>query len=142
MDFLSALALEYQPRGTSVLVLNSAAMHARAVNLLKERAPAAVHLYLDHDLTGRELKAYFRAALPGLAVADQSGLNAGHKDVNDQRAATPRQAALYFHAQAVPPGAAALDSSADRPYSPSYGTQPHSQPARPCPPGHRERPSP
>jgi hypothetical protein len=98
MDFLSALALNYLPPGTSVLVLNSTAMGEKAVHRIKERSPAAVHLYLDHDPAGRDLTAYFKAALSGLAVVDQSGHYAGHKDVNAQLMAAPsRQSSLSFH---------------------------------------------
>lgn len=82
-DFLSALKhhrVIVPP--LSVLVLNSVAMRDRAMETLRQMNISQAHLYLDHDSAGRELTAYFQQQLTGIAVLDQSGVYAGHKDFN------------------------------------------------------------
>lgn len=87
MDFLSALACGVLADGTTAVVLNSAALRARAARWLAERGPTAVHLYLDHDAAGRELTTYFSTHLPSLAVSDRSSRYVGYKDFNEYVAA-------------------------------------------------------
>lgn len=90
MDWLTALTLAALPEGAAVLVLNSASMKDKALAAIRERQPSAVHLYLDHDQTGRELVAAFTAQLPDLTVVDQSGRYAGYKDFNEHLQAQAR----------------------------------------------------
>ncbi len=81
-DFLSAITMNALPAGpTRVVVLNSTAMRERGLERLRER-PGPVHLFLDHDATGRTITEYFKAQLPDRRVLDQSGLYAGYKDFN------------------------------------------------------------
>lgn len=83
MDFLTALTVKALPEAaTRVLVLNSAAMKGRALAVLRERC-GPVALYLDHDVTGRALTAYFKGQLPGRHVLDRADLYVGYNDFND-----------------------------------------------------------
>ena len=84
MDFLSALAYTHQQTPTlPVIVLNSASMRHRALSVLQEQNVREVHLYFDHDATGRMLTGWFQQQLPACTVTDQSSLYTGYKDFND-----------------------------------------------------------
>lgn len=83
-DMLSAAELGLLPRGgPGVLVLNSAAMRDRAVELIRARASQTLQLYLDHDAAGRQLVSAFQEQLPSAQIEDRSELYSGHKDLND-----------------------------------------------------------
>lgn len=83
MDYLSALAYYGKTEAeTAVIVLNSAAMQAQAVEAMKAMGVRKVHLYLDRDVAGRKLAEGVREKLPEAAVVDQSGLYEGYKDFN------------------------------------------------------------
>lgn len=84
MDFLSALAYTHQQTPTlPVIVLNSASMRHRALSVLQTQKVREVHLYFDHDATGRTLTDWFQQQLPACAVTDQSSLYTGYKDFNE-----------------------------------------------------------
>lgn len=84
MDFLSALVYtQKKVPSLPVVILNSASMRHRALAAIQEQNFTEVHLYFDHDKTGRELTAWFQEQLPDRVVTDQSELYAGHKDFND-----------------------------------------------------------
>lgn len=84
MDYLSALT-HYGKQGadTPVIILNSVAMRAKAVETIQAMGTATVHLYLDLDASGKELVGYFREQLPKVDVIDHSMLYAGYKDVSE-----------------------------------------------------------
>lgn len=83
IDFLSAVALGLLPEAcTRVLVLNSTKMIGRALNP-RYYGDGAIHLYLDNNESGRLSTQYFCARMAGYAVLDQSGIYAGHEDLND-----------------------------------------------------------
>jgi hypothetical protein len=81
MDFLSYLSLPaFRAREPSAyLVLNSTTSFEKAVQVL-EQYPC-VKLYLDQDATGR--KCTQQALGRGSKYHDESGLYAGHKDLNE-----------------------------------------------------------
>lgn len=83
MDFLTAIAYTGRPPRQHVIVMNSGSMRERAVAAIQGLAVRQVHLYLDHDPSGRDLTRYFTESLPGCEVVDGSGLYAGYKDWND-----------------------------------------------------------
>ncbi|MEM7132107.1 MAG: toprim domain-containing protein [Chloroflexota bacterium] len=83
MDFLSWM----QHRGSRtlpmpVIILNSASLRKRAVETIQEMGVGEVHLYLDHDDTGKELVSYLQEKLPDLTLIDQSPLYASFHDYN------------------------------------------------------------
>jgi hypothetical protein len=83
MDFLSALAhFGKQQPDAHVIVLNSNAMKARAVQIIRDMGAACVYLYCDHDPSGRETTEYFQQSLT-VPVKDASAIYAGYKDFND-----------------------------------------------------------
>lgn len=63
--------------------MNSAVMQDRAIAAIKQLGATAVHGYLDRDATGRKVQAALQAELPEVAVSDESGLYARHKDFNE-----------------------------------------------------------
>lgn len=82
-DFLSMLAHRRLPSPPKpVIVLNSVAMKDRAIAFIREHRFTDVQLYLDRDKSGRKLTAAFQA-LPGLTVADASGIYDGYEDFNN-----------------------------------------------------------
>lgn len=81
-DFLSALAHHAVTPDMPCIVLNSAALGDRAIELLRGLPVQQLDLYFDHDDTGRKLTDSFRQALTGCPVIDQSALYAGYKDFN------------------------------------------------------------
>lgn len=84
MDFLSALIYTQKPApALPVVILNSASMRHRALAAIQEQGFTELHLYFDHDKTGRELTAWFQEQLPDRVVTDQSNLYDGYKDFND-----------------------------------------------------------
>lgn len=94
-DMLSAAELGLLTKqGPGVLVLNSAAMRDRAVELIQRRPSQDLHLYLDHDAAGRQLVGYFKAQLPDARIEDRSSLYAGHKDLNEYLQSAHRQRSL------------------------------------------------
>ena len=92
MDFLSAMVYAGRPPSMECIVLNSASMKQRALEVIICYQPATVHLYLDNDQTGRSLVAYFQEGLnqEGIAVQDQSSLYQDYKDFNEMLVARKR----------------------------------------------------
>jgi 5S rRNA maturation endonuclease (ribonuclease M5) len=83
MDYLSALAWYRRTEAsTPVIILNSASMQERAIEVIRELGAEKVHLYLDRDTTGKRLTQSFIEALPGVEVIDQSNIYEGEKDFN------------------------------------------------------------
>lgn len=83
-DYLSALTYYGRTEATTpVLVLNSASMQDQAIEAIKELGAEKVHLYLDHDATGKKLAQNFREALVDVEVIDHSNIYAGYKDFNE-----------------------------------------------------------
>lgn len=66
-----------------VVVLNSAAMTARAIDVIKAMGAETVHLYLDLDTTGKDRAEHFKQELQGINVLDHSHIYAGYKDYNE-----------------------------------------------------------
>ena len=83
-DYLSALVYYKRTEAsTPVIVLNSASMQEWAIKAIQELGAEKVHLYLDHDKTGKRLAESFGELLPGVDVVDQSILYDGYKDFNE-----------------------------------------------------------
>lgn len=84
MDYLSWLVLENRKTpDCHVLVLNSVAMKARAIEVLHSwDGLQTVHLHLDNDSAGRKLTSDMREALQDVTVIDHAPDYAEHKDLN------------------------------------------------------------
>lgn len=97
MDLLSAIACGVlaQPL-PPILVLNSNALRDKALTAIQELNVGGVHLYLDHDQSGRDLTDYFRQELAGsgVVVHDCAGFYAEHKDLNDYLVAQSKRVAI------------------------------------------------
>lgn len=90
MDFLSFLTWFAVPEAAAaVIVMNSAAMQDRTIAAIKQLGAKTVQCYLDRDATGRKVLAALQSELPDVAVMDESGLYAGHKDFNAFLQASP-----------------------------------------------------
>lgn len=68
MDMLSALEMGLLPKDGPVLVLNSAAMKDRAVELIRTRRTQNLQLYLDNDEAGKQLVHSLRELLPEVCI--------------------------------------------------------------------------
>lgn len=90
-DFLSALVLWNTPVPKySVLVLNSIAMKATAVDAIKEMGVSEVELFLDRDDSGKRLANALHESLTGFTVQDRSEMYEGEKDLNASLTASKR----------------------------------------------------
>lgn len=93
MDFLSWLQHTGKTKPEMpVVILNSTGMRKRAVEAIQAVGVETVHLYPDHDESGRDLVRYMQEQLQGCTIIDQSHLYAADHDYN---------AFLLRHAKAV-----------------------------------------
>ena len=84
MDMLSAVEMGLLATpAPAVLVLNSAAMKDRAIELIRGRSSQTIQLYLDNDDAGKQLLAAFKQQLPEMQIEDRAVLYAANKDLND-----------------------------------------------------------
>jgi len=83
MDFLSALQYYGKSITTPVIVMNSAMMRERTVEVIRELEASKVYLYTQHDEQGIAARDYIMQELRQLETVDNSTLYAGYEDFND-----------------------------------------------------------
>lgn len=82
MDFLSFISSEsFDEKHTSFIILNSLALRAKLEELFNKYQFRSVHIYLDHDVSGRAGTEYISSLAPKIAL-DKSSEYAGYKDYN------------------------------------------------------------
>ena len=82
-DFLSAMVWDKSALDGGVIVMNSVAMKAQTLAVLRQSGVPLVNLYLDNDRAGKTLAAEMQQELSGVNVVDCSGLYAEYKDFNE-----------------------------------------------------------
>ncbi len=81
-DFLTAEARRLIPDDASIIVLNSASMHERAVQAIRRLPVTHVDLFRDNDQAGKQLLSTFGESLPEITVNDRSSLYHEYNDLN------------------------------------------------------------
>ena len=87
MDFLSYISSDtFDEKETSFIVLNSVSLRSKLDDIFNQYTFRAVHMYLDHDESGRNTTEYIRGLAPKISL-DKSDEYRGYNDYNAWRMA-------------------------------------------------------